>query len=142
MTPEDIIAEARSWIGTPYAHQGSLKGVGCDCIGLVAGIWRALIGPLPLTLPPYAPDWAEVAKGEPMAEAARTHLVEKPLGAVEPADVLLFRWQPGVAAKHVAIASRSGFMIHAHDGASVSEVALSPGWRRKLAYRFSFPDLA
>jgi cell wall-associated NlpC family hydrolase len=36
MSPEDIIAAARSWIGTPYCHQASLKGVGCDCSGFCA----------------------------------------------------------------------------------------------------------
>ena len=36
--PSDIIAQARSWIGTPYHHQARLKGVGCDCLGLVVGI--------------------------------------------------------------------------------------------------------
>lgn len=27
---DDIVAEARDWLGTPYRHQASLKGVGCD----------------------------------------------------------------------------------------------------------------
>ena len=54
-----IIAEARSWIGMPYRHQGSLKGIGCDCLGLVRGVWRALYGPEPEPTPGYAPDWAE-----------------------------------------------------------------------------------
>ena len=39
-----IIAEARAWIGTPYRHQARCKGVGCDCLGLVRGVWRALHG--------------------------------------------------------------------------------------------------
>ena len=25
-----ILSEARSWIGTPYHHQMSVKGAGCD----------------------------------------------------------------------------------------------------------------
>lgn len=37
-----IVAEARDWIGTRWQHQASLKGVACDCIGLVAGVARAL----------------------------------------------------------------------------------------------------
>jgi len=37
-----IIAEARSWIGTPYHHQAALKGVGYDCLGFVRGVWRAI----------------------------------------------------------------------------------------------------
>ena len=29
------MAEARSWVGTPFQHQGRMKQVGVDCIGLV-----------------------------------------------------------------------------------------------------------
>jgi len=36
-----IVAEAHAWLGTPFVHQASLKGVGCDCIGLLAGVGRA-----------------------------------------------------------------------------------------------------
>jgi hypothetical protein len=55
------LAETRDWIGTPYQHQTSLKGVGCDCLGLVRGVWRAVIGAEPERAPPYAPGWAEAA---------------------------------------------------------------------------------
>ncbi|MGA8997361.1 MAG: peptidase P60, partial [Pseudolabrys sp.] len=41
---KDIVAETRRWIGTPYRHQASLIGVGCDCLGLVRGVWRAVVG--------------------------------------------------------------------------------------------------
>ena len=40
LTRAAIVAEARAWIGTPYRHQASLKGIGCDCLGLLRGIWR------------------------------------------------------------------------------------------------------
>ena len=54
-----IVAQARSWLGTPYHHQARLKGVGCDCLGLLRGLWRALIGPEPESPHAYSPDWAE-----------------------------------------------------------------------------------
>ncbi|MFY8139958.1 MAG: peptidase P60, partial [Caulobacter sp.] len=54
-----IVAAARGWLGTPYRHQASVKGVGCDCLGLVRGVWRELYGQEPETAPPYRPDWAE-----------------------------------------------------------------------------------
>ena len=41
---ERIVAEASTWLGTPYRHQGSRKGVGCDCLGLVRGVWREVYG--------------------------------------------------------------------------------------------------
>jgi NlpC/P60 family putative phage cell wall peptidase len=137
----DIIAEARTWIGTPYRHQASLKAVGCDCLGLVRGVWRVVVGNEPESPPPYAPDWAEAARGEPLAEAATRHLVAIDGAAFRPGDVLLFRWRAGLTAKHAAIATAPGLMVHAHDGAAVAEVAITPWWRRRLAYAFRFPGI-
>jgi NlpC/P60 family putative phage cell wall peptidase len=142
LTRTAIIAEARSWIGTPYRHQGSLKGVGCDCLGLVRGVWRAAIGKEPEAPPPYAPDWAEAAQGEALAAAARRHLTPIAVGAFKPGDVLLFRWRANLPAKHAAIVTAPTLMVHAHDGAAVAEVAIAPWWRRRLAYAFRFPGVA
>lgn len=142
LTRAAIVAETRAWIGTPYRHQASLKGVGCDCLGLVRGVWRALYGAEPEAAPPYAPDWAEAAAGEPLAEAAWRHLAPVARDAFGAGDVLLFRWRAGLAAKHAAIATAPDRMVHAHDGAAVAEVALTPWWRRRLAYAFRFPDAA
>ena len=38
----EIVAQARSWLGTPWRHQGRLKGVACDCAGLIVGIGQEL----------------------------------------------------------------------------------------------------
>jgi NlpC/P60 family putative phage cell wall peptidase len=137
---QKIIAEARAWIGTPYRHQASLKGVGCDCLGLVRGVWRALHVSEPEIVPAYAPDWAEASGRETLAQAARRHLVEVPPAEFQPGDVLLFRWRERFPAKHAAIATAHDLMVHAHDGAAVAEVALAPWWRRRLAYAFRFPE--
>ena len=42
MTGEDVVREAREWIGTPFVWQRAEKGVGADCKGFVAGVARAL----------------------------------------------------------------------------------------------------
>ena len=99
-----LVAEARSWIGTPYRHQASLKGVGCDCLGLLRGVWRALIGPEPEEAPPYAPDWAEAsAAGAPASRSPSGGLVRAPSGA-DPARrrpaVPLARRPAGQALRH------------------------------------------
>ena len=139
VTREAIVAEARDWIGTRYRHQASLKGIGCDCLGLVRGVWRHCIGDEPEAPPPYAPDWAEARGDEALATAGQRHLVAVTLDVFTAGDVLLFRWRDGCVAKHAAIASGDGKMIHAHDGAVVCEVALAPWWRRRLAFAFRFP---
>jgi NlpC/P60 family putative phage cell wall peptidase len=135
-----IIAEARAWIGTPYRHQASLKGVGCDCLGLVRGVWRALLGVEPQSAPPYSRDWAEATGEETLAQAARAHLVEIDRVEFSPGDVLLFRYREHYPAKHAAIVTGPALMVHAHDGAAVAEVAIAPWWRRRLAYAFRFPE--
>jgi len=141
LTRSAIVAEAREWIGTRYRHQASLKGVGCDCLGLVRGVYRNVVGIEPETPPPYAPDWAEASGVETLYDAALRHLVPVARDNFGAGDVLLFRWRAGFVAKHVAIATGEGTMIHAHDCAAVCEVALAPWWRRRLAFAFKFPGV-
>jgi NlpC/P60 family putative phage cell wall peptidase len=141
LTRATIVAEARSWIGTRYRHQASLKGVGCDCLGLVRGIWRSCVGEEPEAPPVYAPDWAEATGEESLANAAFRHLIPVACEHFDAGDVLLFRWRDGFVAKHVAIAASATRMIHAHDGASVCQIAIARWWRRRLAYAFAFPGV-
>ena len=35
---QNIVVQARTWLGTPFHHQARLKGKGCDCLGLVVGV--------------------------------------------------------------------------------------------------------
>jgi NlpC/P60 family putative phage cell wall peptidase len=135
-----IVTEPRTWIGTPYRHQASLKGIGCDCLGLLRGVWRTVMGTEPELPPPYAPDWAEANRAEVLRDAARRHLLEIEPDAYQPGDVLLFRWREHLAAKHCAIVTAPDLMVHAHDGAAVAEVAITHWWRRHLAYAFRLPD--
>jgi NlpC/P60 family putative phage cell wall peptidase len=136
-----IVAEARTWIGTPYRHQASLKNVGCDCLGLVRGVWRTVCGAEPEPVPAYAPDWAEASRREALAQAGQRHLIEIDAAQFAPGDVLLFRWRKGFVAKHAAIVTAPGLMVHAHDGAAVAEVAIAPWWLRRLAFAFRFPGV-
>jgi NlpC/P60 family putative phage cell wall peptidase len=137
---QHIVSTARGWIGTPYLHQASLKGVGCDCLGLVRGIWRELYGAEPEMPPPYAADWGQAGGRETLAEASARHLVSVDNQPHAAGDVLLFRWRNHLPAMHCAIASGPMTMIHAHDSAEVAEVTIGPWWRRHLAYVFAFPQ--
>lgn len=137
------VVEALDWLGTPYRHQGSEKGVGCDCLGLVRGVWRAVHGPEPEKIEPYRADWAEMCREERLLDAARRWLVEKPVEAQAPGDVLLFRMAPEASVKHCAILTRCGptpRIVHAYWGRAVVESWLGEWWRRRLVAAFSFPS--
>lgn len=138
----EILAEARGWLGTPYRHQASVKGAGADCLGLIRGVWRAVYGAGPEALPAYTPDWAERGGAETLRDAALRHLIPVALDAARPGDVLLFRIASGSPAKHCAILSdggcASGQIIHAYWGRAVTETWLTPWWRRRAAFAFSF----
>jgi NlpC/P60 family putative phage cell wall peptidase len=142
ITRAAVLAEVATWIGTPYRHQASLKGVGCDCLGLVRGIWRALYGDEPEPLPPYTPDWAEARGRETLAEAGGRHLVPVAIAAARAGDVLLFRWRANLSAKHVGILVAGDRFAHAHQGAAVAHAALTPWWRRRIAFAFGFPGVS
>jgi NlpC/P60 family putative phage cell wall peptidase len=137
MKRNDIITEAMSWVGTPYHHQASLKGVGCDCLGLVRGIYRALYGPEPAKVPAYAQHHAG-AEGERLIAGIAEHLsrVEAP-GA--PGDVIVFRLREGQPARHCGVLIAPLRFVHAVSGRSVSAVTLSGWWARRIAACFAFP---
>lgn len=139
----EIVEVARAWLGTPYIHQASCKGAGCDCLGLLRGIWRALHGAEPEAIPAYTMDWSEPSGEERLWAAAMRHLVDKPRDAAAPGDVLLFRMRDGGVAKHVGVQAEIGAapsFIHAYSGRGVVESALTPPWARRVVARFSFPE--
>ncbi len=136
----DIEAIARSWIGTPYVHQASVKGAGCDCLGLLRGVWRELHGGAEPEVPPaYSPDWAEATGRETLYMALARHLREIDPAALAPGNVALFRMTRSGPAKHCGIvAARDGALtlIHARQNRRVTEEPFTPFWRSKLAYAF------
>lgn len=138
---EHILSAAKAWIDTPYQHQASVKGAGCDCLGLIRGIWREIYGAEPMDVPAYTPDWAESLGQETLLGAAQQSLRPIAKDAAQAGDVLLFRMAPNVPCKHIAILSAPDRIIHAYWGRAVVESFLVPYWTRRHAYSFSFPTL-
>lgn len=144
MSPADpgaVIAAARAWLGTPYHDQASLRGVGCDCLGLARGVWRDVVGAEPQAIPPYSRDWGETGAHEVLAVGARAMLIEIPVAQIGPGALVLFRMAPRAIAKHVGILTAPDRFIHAYDRLGVIEEALTTTWARKIAFAFRFPAL-
>ena len=138
-----IVTAARSWIGTPYRHQASLRGVGCDCLGLIRGVWREIVGADPEPVPGYSSNWAETSRGEPFLAAAQRHFTELTAADARPGDVLIFRMRSTARAKHAAIMAHGAegpTFIHAYEGECVVENHLTAAWSRRIAGAFRFPN--
>jgi NlpC/P60 family putative phage cell wall peptidase len=126
-----MLAEVRSWIGTPWKHGVALKGWGADCIQWIAafGMWLGKI-PADCEFPKYHRDWA--------LHNSRSVLIEQvsrfsdPLdatGVLSTGDTLIFTF--GLTQSHAGIYTEDGKCVHAHIRHGVVEVK-TDSIRRKI----------
>jgi NlpC/P60 family putative phage cell wall peptidase len=139
MRRSEIVWLARGWLGTPYRHQAATRGAGCDCLGLVRGVWRERFGDEPLAVPNYRADWRDVRHAEGLRQAAEALLV--PVGKMQAGQVVLFRLGRTTAPRHCGIVVAVDRFIHAQEGLGVIEANLTEGWRKRIAGLYDFPGV-
>jgi len=126
-----IRAEALAWVGTRFSHAASLRGIGVDCIHLVAAVLRAvgLLG-VDAIVPCYPPDWHIHQRRELLIEGLREHCdeVQEPW---QVGDVLVYRY--GRTASHCALYIGDGKIVHA---ATKDQVRCDPIDSASLVRRF------
>lgn len=128
----DIVAEARSWIGTPFQHQAHCKGVATDCAGVVRGVPQAL------GLYPGVEIAAYLRQPDPRrmrAELLR-HLDPVAFRDLLPGDVLHFRID--IDPQHLAIVTQREplLAVHATSRPKIMrtiEFRVDAHWLRQLA---------
>lgn len=134
--PLDVVAEARAWIGTPWQHQAAVRGVGCDCTGLVRGVIAAF-GALPYELEQMS--YARTPDGVTLLRVCRKYLPEVVPAGAAPGDLLVFSW--GGGPQHLGIAAdyvHGGLsLIHALDQqgrerGKVLEHRIDATWRARV----------
>lgn len=104
ITAEEVIQEARTWIGTPFVHGARVKGVGVDCVGLLQALARDFgIPTVDRAAYPMRPDGT--LRGEIESRMARVR-------EARPGDVLLMSFG-GAEPHHVALYT-GDTIIHAH----------------------------
>ncbi len=104
-----IIDEARTWKGTPFQHKGRIKGVGCDCGGLIYQVYVSLLGPFKPFPKDYAPDWALHRENEIYLDFIEPYVVEVP--KAKPGGLAMFRI--GRNFGHATICTERDTFIHA-----------------------------
>jgi len=140
ITRMDAIAEARTWLRTPFKHQGCLKGVACDCIGLAKGVGLALhlvdYDPATPEAKAYA-NYSMMPDSRRMREALGKWLVPIQVPEATLADILFMAW--GREPQHVALITDKG-IIHSYSGVGeVVEHSLDERWQRRIAAAYRYP---
>lgn len=109
-----VVAEARTWIGTPYHHQQRVKGAGVDCAQFLAGVYSA-VGLIPaIAIPHYPPDWHLHRDAERYLGIVLEHAREIAAAELRPADVVV--WRFGRCFSHGAIVIAWPVVVHAYVG--------------------------
>ena len=139
-TRMDAVAEARTWLGTPFHHQASVKGAGCDCIGVIKGVGTAL---KLVDYDPASPEaqafanYSMLPNSRRMREGLATWLVEIPVAEATLADIYFMAW--GREPQHVALITDKG-IIHSYSGVGkVVEHALDEDWKRRIVASYRYP---
>lgn len=138
MKGAEAVAAARKFLGTPYRHQASLAGAGCDCLGLLRGVWRDLYGGEPMAVPPYRADMRDPEHAGALRAAAE-QLLMPVTGPMEAGQVVLFRLAGMAEPKHCGIMVSPQRFIHAQERLGVVEANLTEAWARRISGRFWFP---
>jgi NlpC/P60 family putative phage cell wall peptidase len=105
---EWVVAEARSWKGTPYIHRGRVKGVGVDCGALLYEVYGQLVQLKPFPRE-YAPDWAMHKENEIYLGFLQPYVVEVPRPV--PGGVSVFQY--GRNFSHAGIVTEKKTFVHA-----------------------------
>lgn len=147
-----VVAEARSWLRTPYHHMGRVKGAGVDCATLLAEVYARAGVIASVAIPFYPPDWhlhrdAERYLGFVLDHAKELSAASSQLSAGDelkaesgqpiaplPADLAL--WRFGRCFSHGAIVIDWPLVIHAYAGRGcVLEDAACARWLSHIGER-------
>ncbi|MDP9039576.1 MAG: hydrolase [Acidobacteriota bacterium] len=115
MTPSErnaVVAEARSWLRTPYHHRANIKGSGADCALFPLAVYTSVLGLVAPPLPPYVQQFNLHSSEEKYLTYVREFGArEIQQDEVQPGDFAL--WRIGRCYSHGAIVLEWPNIIHA-----------------------------
>lgn len=107
-----VVAVASTWLGTPYHTGGHIKGVGVDCLTLLAEVYAEAGLTEPIDLPHYPHDW-HLHRGDERYLEGLLHYAKETADPM-PGDIVL--WKFGRCFSHGAIVVKWPVIIHAYVG--------------------------
>lgn len=151
VTRAQVVAEARSWIGTKYLHQAEMKGVGADCGGLIRGVSVAL-GLIPENykemMPAEIHGYARRPDGSLGRELCDLYWTPIAVDSIQPGDLVLFSYGKVGVPHHIGIiADYPGgelAVIHALGPLGPKKVVehrLDSVWRSRAIAAYAMPGV-
>lgn len=110
--PQELIDEARKWLGTPFHHQGRVRA-GVDCAGVIVKPAQAIN--LEII---DKPGYSRTPSGVLQSEIAK-QLVRVKIADMQPGDVLLMSW---IEPQHVALVTGLNPLTILHSFAQAKKV--------------------
>ena len=139
LNQQAVIQATNAWIGTPYRHQASRINVGCDCLGLVRGVWRELYGCDAAPVPPYAQFGRDHVGASQLLDAAQQFLQFKDQ-QLKAGYVVLFQLHKKLPPRHCGIMLSDTHFVHAQERLGVIKVCLDHNWITRIHSTYSFPQ--
>jgi NlpC/P60 family putative phage cell wall peptidase len=108
-----VIAEARSWMGTPWRHRANVKGQAVDCAMLMRECFVRTGVLAPFEVPPYPKSWFMHRQEEWLLEwVLKLGGRELPLEKATPGDLLMYKY--GHCYGHLGLLVAPQRIIHAY----------------------------
>lgn len=130
-TRDQIVAEARKWLNTPYRPQAAVLGHGVDCVNLVHEVYIGAGVYTRFSLPAYRsrPDGTLLTQ-------VQSVLVKVPKIEADAGDVLVFNHET-MGPSHLGILTSKNSIIHAYmTNRKVVEHTIDDRWRKLISAAF------
>ncbi len=133
---KDIVDKAREFLGTPFHHQGRLKGIGLDCIGLISEV----AGELGMRNEHKA-NYPRHPDGKTLLAGLKGNVERIEVDDAVPGDILVF-WMDNNSKhpQHIGIKTDKGLIHTCQSTGKVVEHCIDEKWAKRIVCAFKFPD--
>lgn len=134
-TRKKIVAEARSWVGTPHKHYTMKKGLGVDCGLFIMGVYHN-VGVIKAEMPKFYPhDWAYHGPiGEVFLGIIEKYCLEIPKEQLKMGDTIVYRF--GKCLSHGSILIEGDMVVHSevNIGVTITNRKNTNWYKREKVY--------
>lgn len=136
---QEVVAEARSWLRTPYHHHARVKGVGVDCAMFLAEVYERTGLVEHVETGHYPHDWHD-HRDEEMFIAWVQRVGCVPIEKPQSGDIALFRF--GRTFSHGGVMADTATVIHSYLGMGVCTHRLDEAPLARRVVQFWSPPWA